>query len=575
MNPLANLLPEAIHFIHLEGSQLAFILGLMLFFGTCGGYLFQKLKIPQVVGYFIIGIILGNSGFQILRPEAVALLNPISQISLAFIGFLVGGELKAATIKKYGKQFTSILLFESLTPALIVGVITGFVEFFFTHDVYKSVAVGLLFGAICSSTAPEATTNVLQEYRTRGPLTTMIYGMVAMDDAVALILYAVASTIAGPLLGGHPEPLGIQLLHIAYDIFGSIAFGLALGALITLIIRKLMNNEGLVLSFMLGTLLLSTGITSLIHLDNILAAMAVGCYVANFAPKSVQNIFKITNKFTPPIYVLFFVTVGAKLNIWGMKIMLLLMVLGYIFGRTFGKALGSWFGAKITNAPKTVQKYMKFTLLSQAGVAIGLSLQAGNDFSDTVGNNILLVVTATTFIAELIGPVFVKYGVSKAGECGLDIQIDDIMKKCTVGDVTLAGKLICDKNSTSIVAENECLSKILASFSKNHNQNYAVKTKDGKFAGIITLKHLKEALSFSEFSEGVLAMDIMEDCPIVINPKMGIPELMETFSENDIDALPIVSSDNQLLGIAERSVVEHYLHAKIVEVQGKLASLDS
>ena len=573
MNPLANILPDAMHFIQLEGSQLAFILGLMLFFGNFGGHIFQKLKIPQVVGYFIIGIILGNSGFQILRPDAVKSLNPISQISLAFIGFLVGGELKASTIKKYGKQFTSILLFESLTPALIVGLITGFIEFFFTHDLYKSIAVGLLFGAICSSTAPEATTNVLQEYRTRGPLTTMIYGMVAMDDAVALILFAIASTIAGSLLGGHPEPFGIQLLHIAYDIFGSIAFGLALGAVITLIIRRLMNNEGRVLAFMLGILLLSTGITSLLKLDNILAAMAIGCFVANFASKPVQNIFKITNKFTPPIYVLYFVTVRAKFNSWEMKIMLLLMVLGYIIGRTFGKALGSWFGAKITNAPKTVQKYMKFTLLSQAGVAIGLSLQAGTVFADTVGNNILLVVTATTFIAELIGPIFVKYGVSKAGECGLDIQIDDIMKKCKVGDVTIAGEKICDKNSTAIVNENECLRQILDSFSKNHNQNYVVKSKDNELAGIITLDHLKESLSILEFSEGVLAMDIMEPCDNAVRPDTGISELMELFSENDVDAIPIISTDNQVLGIAERNAVEHYLHAQIVETQHKLAVL--
>ena len=282
MNPLSETLPSFFHFVNLSGPQFTLILGILIFFGTWGGFLFKKLHIPQVVGYFIVGILVGNSGFQILRPQAVSALNPITTIALSFIGFLVGGELKGDVIKKNGKQFVSVLLFEAFTPAIIVCVLVTFIDFLFTKNFPRSLCVGLLLGAICSSTAPEATTNVLQEYRTRGPVTSMLYGIIAMDDAAALILYAIASTIASPILGGTSASFFSQLLSIFYDIFGSIALGLVVGFIASLIIKNIISDEGRALSFILGILLLCTGICELVGLDNILSSMAVGFFIANF-----------------------------------------------------------------------------------------------------------------------------------------------------------------------------------------------------------------------------------------------------------------------------------------------------
>lgn len=575
MNPLAQILPEAVHFIQLEGAHLAIVLGIMVFFGAWGGYIFQHLHIPQVVGYFIIGILVGNSGFQLFTPELVKVLNPVTTIALSFIGFLVGGELKCNVIKKNGKQFVSILLFESFTPAIIVCILVTIVEYLFTHDVPRSISCGLLLGAICSSTAPEATTNVLQEYRTRGPLTTMIYGIVAMDDAAALILYAIASTISAPLLGGHTASFGAQMLHIGYDIFGSIALGLALGAIITFVIKKLMDDEGRVLSFMLGMLLLATGITAVIELDNILASMAIGFFIANFAPKGVQKIFTLTNKFTPPIYVLFFVIVGAKLNIWAMKPLLLILAAVYVIGRTFGKALGSWFGAWISKAPATVQKYMKFCLLSQAGVAIGLSVQAGNDFPDSVGSNILLVVTFTTFCVELIGPIFVKYGVQKGGEVGMNVTEDDIKMKSKVSDIMWGSEKICDKASPAIVKDTDTITKILDQFESHSNQTFAVAGADGTLTGVITLAHLKETLLIGGLAENMLAMDIMDKPEYTCSPQTSLPDVYKKFSEMDTDAMPIVDEQNVPLGMVEKFAVDHYIHSRIFEMERKLKALDS
>ena len=575
MNPLAQVLPSFMHFMEMQGAQFTLILGILVFFGTWGGLLFQRLHIPQVVGYFIVGILVGNSGFQLLRPEVVASLTPVTTIALSFIGFLVGGELKRDIIKKSGRQFVSVLLFEAFTPALIVCVLVTAVEFLFTRDFARSVCVGLLLGAICSSTAPEATTNVLQEYRTRGPLTTMVYGIIAMDDAAALILYAVASTIASPILGGHSASFGAQILSICYDIFGSVAFGLGVGFVATLIVKNLMNDEGRVLSFILGILLLCTGVCGLLGLDNILAAMAVGCYMANFAPKNVRNVFSLASKFTPPIYVLFFVVVGARLNIWAMKPLLLLLAAVYVIGRTAGKALGSWFGAWLTKAPETIQKYMKYCLLSQAGVAIGLSVQAGNDFPDSVGSGILLVVTFTTFMVELIGPVFVKIGVTKAGEVGMNVTEEDIKRDSTVRDVTWGTEQACSPASNAIVRDTDTIRGILDNFESHHNHTFAVAGADGRLTGVITLEHLKETLLIGEMAENMLAMDIMDRPEHTCAPDTSLPAVYEQFSECDTEALPIVDADGRPLGMIEKFAVDHYLHTRIIELQRRLTAMGS
>lgn len=573
-NPLAHLLPQVMHFTGIEVTQLVLMLGLIMFLGSFGGWLFQKIKIPQVVGYIVIGILLGSSGFHVLEPKVIAALDPISTVALSFIGFLVGGELKIDTIKKYGKQFVSILLFEAITPAIVVGSLVTLIAFLFTKDITRAVSLGLILGAICSATAPAATTDVLVEYRTRGPLTTTVYGIVAMDDAVALILYTIASTVVAPLIGGHTLSFWQQLLNIFRDIFGSIIIGGVFGLLLSQILKLIINEDGRSLSFALGTLFLCTGICQIFDFDNILAAMSLGFFMVNFAPKKVRSIFALVSKYTPPIYVLFFVTVGAKLNVWIITPFLGLIALAYVLGRTLGKSIGSSFGALITKAPKTVQKYLPFCLLSQAGVAIGLSIAAGNDFKDSIGPEILLIITATTFIVQLIGPIFVKIGVTKAGECGLNVTVEDIKKNTRVTDITWGNIHICNSESPAIVNETERLFSILNSFSKNPNLNYVVKSSGGELVGIITLEHLKEIMQIGDFAESMLAMDVMDKPVITCKPSTMLPEAYQLFEEYDVDAIPIIDTDGTPLGILEKSAVDHFLHTKIIELHRKLEELD-
>lgn len=572
-DPLAGVLPEALHFFQLHGTQFVFLIGIIMFFGALGGWVFKKLKIPQVVGYIVIGVLIGSSGFQVLGKETIAALNPVSSVALSLIGFLVGAELKFDVIKKYGKQFIGILLFESITPFFIVCLLVTSVSFIFTKDMTISLPLGLLLGAICSATAPAATTDVLVEYRTRGPLTTTVYGIVAMDDAVALILYAVASTIAAPILGGHSVSFTQQLLSIGRDIFGSIIIGGAFGFLLSMIIRHLLTDEGRILSFALGSLFLSTGVCILFQFDNILAAMSVGFFMVNFAPIKTRSVFKLVEKFTPPVYVLFFVLVGAKLDIWIITPYLGLIAILYVVGRTVGKTIGASFGALITKAPVTVRKFLPFCLLSQAGVAIGLSIAAGNDFPNSIGPQILLIITATTFIVQLLGPICVKYGVTKAGETGLNITEEDIKKNTKVSDIIFGTEKICSKDSPAIVLENETIKTILDSFSRQQNLNYVVKNAKGVLVGIISLEHLKEVLQIGEFAETLLAMDIMDEPSVTCNPEMELPEVYDLFEKYDKEAIPIVATDNEVCGIVEKITLDHYLHARILELHRKIEKL--
>ncbi len=572
-DPLAELLPQAFHFSQLHGTQLVLLLGIVMFFGAIGGRLFQKLKIPQVVGYIVIGIIIGSSGFQILRPETIAALDPVNSIALALIGFLVGAELKIDVIKKYGKQFIGILLGESITPFFIVGIAVTLVSFLFTRNMPRSIALGLLLGAICSATAPAATTDVLKEYRTRGPLTTMTFGIVAMDDAVALILYAIAASIASPLLGGAEISFGRQLLDIAIDVFGSIGIGAAFGFIISMVIKNLMTDEGRVLSFALGGLLLSTGLCQWLNLDNILASMSVGFFLVNFAPAKTRNVFKLVDKFTPPIYVLFFVLVGAKLNIWKVSGLLAVIAVVYVLGRTIGKAIGARLGSRITHAPETVRKYLPLCLLSQAGVAIGLSIAASNDFPDSVGPEIILIITATTFIVQLIGPVCVKRGVEKAGEVGLNVTPEDILKVSLVKDVTWSGTPICSANNPAVVSETSTVAQLFDNFGSHHNQAFAISGADGKLVGMVTLEELREALLLGDVAESVLVMDIMQDAKYFCRPDMSLPDVYQQFDLLDTESIPIVDAENHPIGVIEKFTVEHFIRTKSVERQRKAESL--
>jgi len=319
---------EILKILHQADLNVILLVGIIVFFGTLGGRLFQILKIPQVVGYIAVGIILGLSGIRFINNEILESLQPFNSFALGLIGFMIGGELKIGTIRRFGKQFTYILLMESLGAFILVSVFVTVVGYFLYGNLPFSISLGLLMGAISSATAPAATTDVLWENKTKGPLTTTVLGIVAMDDGVALLLFALASSIASSLLGKSDAGLVMSIVRLMYEIGVAVVLGLITGFVLNKIIRRF-NDEDKILAFSLGALLLLIGLAQVLKVDMILSAMAMGFYISNYAPKRSEETFSLVGKFTPPIYVLFFVLVGAKLNI--LNISVIVGILAIVF----------------------------------------------------------------------------------------------------------------------------------------------------------------------------------------------------------------------------------------------------
>ncbi len=392
--------------------QILLLLGLILILGLTAGRLFEKFGVPQVVGYIVMGVLLGSSVTNLLPTRLLDELSGLTYVALAFIGFMVGGELKHSVFKKYGKQFLTILLSEGLLALVVVAGLT----IFWTGN----VALALLLGALSSATAPAATVDVLWEYRSKGPLTTTILAIVALDDGLALILYGFAFAFANVLVEGGALSLQVMLVQPMIQIFGSLILGGLSGFLLDRSLRFLrIQDDRLVI--IVGAVLLASGAALYFDLSLILTNMAAGVMLTNLHPHRNENNFKIVKTFVPPIYIIFFIFVGARLQLGLLPTMGVLGIL-YVAGRTFGKWIGAYWGARISRAPQTVQKYLGFALFSQAGVAIGLALDIYQHFSQfgeagtALGHMVINVIAATTLLVQVIGPPSVKYAIAKAGE---------------------------------------------------------------------------------------------------------------------------------------------------------------
>ncbi|MFH1441488.1 MAG: cation:proton antiporter [Candidatus Omnitrophota bacterium] len=558
-----NFILAKVSFLHLN---ILVLLGLALFGGTIGGRIFQKLRIPQVVGYIAIGIIIGESGFKIVDHKTILALQPFNYFALGLIGFMIGGELKKEVLLKYGRQFMIILLFEGFTSFLLVGGLVAVIGTFLFKDWHFAVSLGLLLGAISSATAPAATTDVLWEYKSRGPLTRTVLGIVALDDALALLLFAFASSIAVRLTQDSNGSFLNSLIHPVYEIGGSLLIGVLAGRFLSKILRTITEKDKM-LTFLIGTVLFLLGLSLVIKVDMLLAAMTLGAVIANYTPRKSKEVFKLVEGFTPPIYVLFFVLVGAKLNVSSMTLPVIVLVLVYLVGRTLGKGIGANAGARIANAAKTVQKYLPLCLFSQAGVAIGLSIVAAHIFPDEIGNIIVIVITTSTFVVQLIGPSCTKLAITKAKEVGLNITEEDLISKTKVKDVL-------DKEN-HLIYENMKLIDILTIFSQSNNLYYPVVDNEKKLTGVITVDHIKNTFMETSLGHLLLANDFMEKAIAKTGPETSMAEVKEILDKYNLEYLPVVTENNEVLGILERRVVNKLISTKIIELQKQAEVLDS
>lgn len=389
------------------------VIGLATIIGYLAGKICVKIKIPAVAGYVIIGVILGPSLLNIFSETLLMNVNIISDLALAIIAFIIGAEIKLFELYKSGKKIIIIALFESLITFLIVA--TTIMIFF------KNAPLALLLGAIGSATAPAATVMVIRELKSTGILTKMILSIVALDDAFALMFYALAAAVAKILIVPTVNPNIIKVLFFASEeIFLSIVLGLIAGYIIVSLSRKSTQSENLyIINF--GTLLFITGLANTLGLSALLTNMTFGIILSNFSKLSGRKLIDFVQRISPPIFIAFFVTAGAHLKI-SVLFSLWTVVLVFLISRIIGKIFGASLGAKVANAEPVVKKYIGFSLLSQIGVAVGLALIVAKDFGNlgingkAIASITINVLLGSTIITEIIGPIMTKYSLTKAGE---------------------------------------------------------------------------------------------------------------------------------------------------------------
>lgn len=378
-------------------------LGLMIFVGMALGRLVKKIKLPNVTGYLLAGLLLGPSILGLLSEEFLSGITVISDAALGFIAFSIGNEFKISYFKRVGA-----------TPIIIACLESFFAVAFVTVALMLagcSTTFSLVLGSIAAATAPAATIMVIKQYKAKGPVTETLLSVVAIDDATALIMYSISIAAATALSGGNATVKDLVLKPII-EIGGALVVGAILGFLF-LLPMKAFKKDGNRLSLIIAFIFVGLGLSQLCGFSSLLLCMAMGAIVANFSP-DVNQIMKLSDRITPPIFMLFFVASGADLKLSVLPAVGLVGVI-YIVVRVVGKMFGASLGAIVSKADKNIRKYLGPALVPQAGVAIGLSLAASSVVPEHA-SEIRTVILCGTLIYELVGPVIAKTCLKKAGE---------------------------------------------------------------------------------------------------------------------------------------------------------------
>ncbi len=411
-----------------------FSTGMLLILGYFLGKLMARIHLPEITGYIIAGLILGDAALGIIHQEMSESLQIVTDVALGLIALTIGGEFSMSKLKRMGSEVVIITLAQVLLTLITVTLALWLFKL--------PLPFAMMLGALATATAPAATVAIVQSLRAHGPFVDRLYGIVALDDAGAVIIFGIvfavvsgiltSDTIAGAAVG---EAV-VSTIHkgggfaIIFGAFKEILLSILMGGVAGWIIHALARNKkntGELMIISLGWIFLLTAISLVFHLSAILANMAAGMVLINLSPRN-HRVFRNLEPLTPPMYALFFAIAGTELNpAIFLKGDILILGLVFIFARAAGKILGVWSGAVLAKSKNNVRKYLGFCMLPQAGVAIGLVLMiqaspvvatlgpAQKDIITMMVNIILLSV----FFNELVGPPVSKMAIVKA----LDMEV--------------------------------------------------------------------------------------------------------------------------------------------------------
>ncbi len=387
----------------------------------------KLLKLPAVTAYLVAGILigpfclglLGIKGLGFSSIEEVTSLKIISDVALGFIAFSIGNEFRLSQLKNTGKQATIIGILQAVITTL--GVDAVLVTFAVTTGLI-SVSAAIVLGAIAAATAPAATLMVVKQYKAKGPLTDLLLPVVALDDAVGLVIFAISFGIAKALSGGGDINVISVVVNPLIEIVASLLLGAVMGAIFTFT-EKFFKSNSKRLSISITYVLLTVALSMLkfefgeVHVgfSSLLVCMMLGTVFCNLCDFS-EELMERADRWTAPLFILFFVLSGAELDfrVFGSFSVVIVGVL-YILSRSAGKYFGAYTSSVIAGSSSTIKKYLGVTLLPQAGVALGMSLQA----EQVLGADGILIRNIVLFgvlIYELVGPTLTKIALTKAGD---------------------------------------------------------------------------------------------------------------------------------------------------------------
>ena len=398
----------------------------------------KKLKLPAVTGYLVAGVLIGcfclgklslggyHFGFESM--EAVEGLNIIADIALGFIAFSIGSEFKLSALKQTGRQATIIAFAQALAATLVVDVALIALHFILlatTGYNYLPLPAAIILGAIATATAPAATLMVVRQYKAKGPLTNMLLPIVALDDAIGLVVFAISFGVAKAVGGGKLDAISI-IVEPMVEILASILLGAILGFLLSMLEKMFHSNSNrlsLVITFVFVTVALTT-LKNLhvgsVHIgfSSLLTCMMCGTVFCNVCECS-DEMMQRADSWTKPLLILFFVISGAELDLSVFKQPVFIIIgLVYIISRCIGKYYGASISARASHCDKNIVKYLGITLFPQAGVALGMVSMVTSDavIDSTVASTVRFVVLFAVLVYEIVGPMLTKMSLIAAGD---------------------------------------------------------------------------------------------------------------------------------------------------------------
>lgn len=387
------------------------VIGISIVFGYVVGRFLLFHGIPDIIGYMLVGIVLGEAVTGFISPTQLEYLTPFVDLALAFIGFGIGVELRIEKLIELLRDISYI----TITHGLGVFILVFLGVYLLTYD----IPISTLLASIAISTAPAATVKVIWDYNSEGELTTMLYSLVAIDDIFTSLVFALTYPFVESLIIGYTEAYTV-LFNTLYHMFGSIILGGIIGYLLDYVINKTEREVDIVWGIVLTNILI-TGIAETFELSTILISIIAGFVAVNRSGPEEEESFQLIRHGVEPLLILFFVVMGSHFRFEYITIVGLLGII-YIVLRILGKYLGTYIGGYISGAPSYIRNYLGLGLLAQGGLSLALAsailtdLGGINGYAYEVASIVFTVILATTFIFEIIGPLAVKYILFAVGE---------------------------------------------------------------------------------------------------------------------------------------------------------------